>query len=139
MCPIFVGSVHNFDRSRDVMILWKILISTRCIHGFMSNLIKKSWTDSKVHSISCENWRHDISHYTKEFCTSLGQPSLNFKVWCYLYQFVKIFTFVTLWVATSYQSRRNRGTGGMQSPPPTSVWQIKNLYKPGDRLCPTHY
>ena len=24
----------------------KILISTRCIHGFMSNLIKKSWTDS---------------------------------------------------------------------------------------------
>ena len=25
----------------------KRLISTRCIHGFMSNLIKKSWTDSK--------------------------------------------------------------------------------------------
>ena len=24
----------------------KVLISTRCIHGFMSNLIKKSWTDS---------------------------------------------------------------------------------------------
>ena len=24
----------------------KMLISTRCIHGFMSNLIKKSWTDS---------------------------------------------------------------------------------------------
>ena len=26
----------------------KVLISTRCIHGFMSNLIKKSWTVSKV-------------------------------------------------------------------------------------------
>ena len=25
----------------------KMLIFTRCIHGFMSNLIKKSWTDSK--------------------------------------------------------------------------------------------
>ena len=24
----------------------KMLVSTRCIHGFMSNLIKKSWTDS---------------------------------------------------------------------------------------------
>ena len=24
----------------------KMFISTRCIHGFMSNLIKKSWTDS---------------------------------------------------------------------------------------------
>ena len=24
----------------------KMLIATRCIHGFMSNLIKKSWTDS---------------------------------------------------------------------------------------------
>ena len=26
----------------------KMLISTRCIHGFMSNLIKKSWTDSTL-------------------------------------------------------------------------------------------
>ena len=28
----------------------KMLISTRCIHGFMSNLIKKSWTDSSAES-----------------------------------------------------------------------------------------
>ena len=27
----------------------KMLNSTRCIHGFMSNLIKKSWTDSIIH------------------------------------------------------------------------------------------
>ena len=26
----------------------KMLISTRCIRGFMSNLIKKSWTDSNI-------------------------------------------------------------------------------------------
>ena len=33
----------------SLMLTWfskKMLISTRCIHGFMSNLIKKSWTDS---------------------------------------------------------------------------------------------
>ena len=27
----------------------KMLISSRCIHGFMSNLIKKSWTDSTTY------------------------------------------------------------------------------------------
>ena len=41
---IFVGSVHNFGRSDDDKFSEKMLISTRCIHGFMSNLIKKSWT-----------------------------------------------------------------------------------------------
>ena len=33
----------------SLMMTWfseKMLIFTRCIHGFMSNLIKKSWTDS---------------------------------------------------------------------------------------------
>ena len=29
----------------------KPLISTRCIHGFMSKLIKKSWTDSSPHVV----------------------------------------------------------------------------------------
>ena len=29
----------------------KMLISTRCIHGFMSNLIKKSWTVSNHHGV----------------------------------------------------------------------------------------
>ena len=27
----------------------KMHVSTRCIHGFMSNLIKKSWTDSNTY------------------------------------------------------------------------------------------
>ena len=34
-----------------------MLISTRCIHGFISNLIKKSWTDSSqcplINYIAC--------------------------------------------------------------------------------------
>ena len=33
----------------------KMLISTRCIHGFMSNLIKKSWTDSTQQGEGLEN------------------------------------------------------------------------------------
>ena len=45
MCPIFVGSVHNFGRS-------DVDISTKCMRGFMSNLIKKCWKDSTVHAIS---------------------------------------------------------------------------------------
>ena len=31
-------------------IYWKMLIINRCIHGFMTNLIKQSWKDSKVHA-----------------------------------------------------------------------------------------
>ena len=46
-CLIFVGSVHNFGRS-DGDISEKMLISTRCIRGFMSNLVKKSWKDSTL-------------------------------------------------------------------------------------------
>ena len=45
---MFEEVVHNFDRSDDDMICEKMLLSTKCKHGFMSlfNLIKKSWTDS---------------------------------------------------------------------------------------------
>ena len=32
----------------------KMLVSTRCIHGFMSNLIKKSWTDSIECAPNCK-------------------------------------------------------------------------------------
>ena len=44
----------------------KVLISTRCIHGFMSNLIKKSWTDSTVHGVHKKNIPdpRGMSHYT---------------------------------------------------------------------------
>ena len=31
MSPIFVGSVHNYGKSDSDIILWKMLISTRCI------------------------------------------------------------------------------------------------------------
>ena len=42
MCPIFVGSVHNIGRSdREEM-----LMSNRCMRGFMPNLIIKSVTVS---------------------------------------------------------------------------------------------
>ena len=48
MCPIFVGSVHNFGKSDDENISEKVFISNRCISVLMSNLIKKSWMDSNV-------------------------------------------------------------------------------------------
>ena len=52
MCPIFVGSVHDFGSS-DKMTLFseKILISNKCLHGLMPNLIKKSWTVSNASMI----------------------------------------------------------------------------------------
>ena len=39
-----------------------MLIFTRCIHGFMSNLIKKSWTDSTVYV--CATTHLTILHLT---------------------------------------------------------------------------
>ena len=42
MCPSFVSSVHNFDRSDGDVIF------SKCITGFMSILIKKSWKDSNA-------------------------------------------------------------------------------------------
>ena len=39
-----------------------MLISTRCVHGFMSNLIKKSWTDSNLSPatrVTCKEWPHE--------------------------------------------------------------------------------
>ena len=52
LCPFFVGSAHNFGLTR---FCEKMLISTRCIHGFMSNLIKKSWMDSNMYIDIQEN------------------------------------------------------------------------------------
>ena len=42
---MFVGSIHDFGKS-DARFSEKMLISTKFINGFMSNLIKKSWMDS---------------------------------------------------------------------------------------------
>ena len=47
MCPIFVGSLNNFDRSDG-----EGTISTRCTCGFMPNLPKKSWMVSIPHVIN---------------------------------------------------------------------------------------
>ena len=47
MCPVFVGSVHNFWLSLMMKLFReKLLISNRCIMGLLPNLIKKSWTNS---------------------------------------------------------------------------------------------
>ena len=48
MCPIFVGSVHNFGKSEDDIYSEKMLIFNRCIKGLMSNLIKKSLTVTTI-------------------------------------------------------------------------------------------
>ena len=37
----------------------KVLISSRYIHGFMSNLIKKSWTDSNGEMSDTESRKKD--------------------------------------------------------------------------------
>ena len=50
MCPIFLGSVHNFGRSDDD-------IFNRCINGLMPNLIKKSWTVSTLSIQNAVQWR----------------------------------------------------------------------------------
>ena len=42
LCPIFVGTIHDLVSLMMKRFSEKMLISTRCIHGFMSNLIKKS-------------------------------------------------------------------------------------------------
>ena len=58
MCPIFVGSVHNFGKSDDDSTFSeKVLISDRCIGGLMSNLITKSWTDSTKEFVHKRRWQ----------------------------------------------------------------------------------
>ena len=59
----------------------KMLISTRCIHGFMSNLIKKSWTDSSVRLYSAVKFMLTLDTYNVKL-TDYGRlvkksPSLN--------------------------------------------------------------
>ena len=42
---------HFVVSLRVTLFSEKMLISTRCIHGFMSSMIKKSWTLSTLYSI----------------------------------------------------------------------------------------
>ena len=64
----------------------KVLISTRCIHGFIFNLIKKSWTDSNTYVLSYELdelvW---ISVYDKLFLLSYRIGIGEFKNASYFY------------------------------------------------------
>ena len=46
---IFDKVVHNFGKSDKAIVLEKMLISNRCISGFMPNLIKKSWMLSNTY------------------------------------------------------------------------------------------
>ena len=48
---MFEEVFHNFGKPGDKTFSEKMLISTRCIHGFMSKLIKKSWTDSNEYQL----------------------------------------------------------------------------------------
>ena len=49
---MFEEIVHNFGKSdHDIIFSEKVLISNRRISGLMSNLIKKSWTDSILESL----------------------------------------------------------------------------------------
>ena len=49
----------------------KVFISTRCIHGFMSNLIKQSWKDSMM-MIGCFHLLDPACYYAFFLRTSLA-------------------------------------------------------------------
>ena len=86
----------------------KMLISTRCIHGFMSNLIEKSWTvstqehthrtfsDIISHLLSLHSSHSQLEIHIETFLAACGQPheSLIFVCCCYLYSFSLKLTFL---------------------------------------------
>ena len=52
MCPTFCQLCSEFWVGLTMALFSeKMLISTRCIRGFMSNWIKKSWKDSNNHNV----------------------------------------------------------------------------------------
>ena len=58
---MFEEVVHDIGKSDSE----KMLISTRCIHGFMSNTIKKSWTVSKWAAPAYKtSWLYDVGKRT---------------------------------------------------------------------------
>ena len=64
---MFEEVVHDFSNSDSVIILMKncLFPSTRCIHGFMSNTIKKSWTVSKWAAPAYKtSWLYDVGKRT---------------------------------------------------------------------------
>ena len=51
MCPISVALFIILVSLTMTIFSEKVLISYRCISGLMSNLIKKSWTDSNMYVV----------------------------------------------------------------------------------------
>ena len=69
----------------------KMLTSTRCIHGFMSNTIKKSWTVSNLHLLHCTDtllWSLEfILASTISAILLLADDGIyHYKVKCYIEQ-----------------------------------------------------
>ena len=68
----------------------KSYISIRCLHGFMSNLIKKSWTDS---STGCFNSKPDVLKWSCDLDSKLLVFWLSL-VWFWV---VEIYSWSTTW------------------------------------------
>ena len=84
MCPIFVGSIHNFGIT---LLSEKMLIYHRCIHGLMANLINnigqvptfgvgimlkgggtvEPVSKKDIHSLVRENF-HSVSDFSEITC-----------------------------------------------------------------------
>ena len=65
----------------------KMFISTRCIHGFMSSFIKRSWTDSTRDFFCCNPSKKDSldkiktsQSIWKEFLKTISQPTHQSKM-----------------------------------------------------------
>ena len=66
----FEEVVHNFGRSDDdICLVKKMLISHKCIHGLMPNLIKKSWM---VSNLTCGTVVLHEFHGRQDFGTLSG-------------------------------------------------------------------
>ena len=93
----------------------KMFISTRCIHGFMSNLIKKSWTDStpyysfflnlELHQLAGLGgtygwqWRvgHEIEGEIASYLLAFTPPTPMLAL-----RFLKLFLGWTFWINLIY-------------------------------------
>ena len=81
LCPILFIILVSLTMTR---FSEKMLISTRFIHGFMSNLIKKSWTDSNLKDFP--PWHQpifelDCAHETPIFDPELRHSHKRQRLW----------------------------------------------------------
>ena len=61
-----------------------MLLSTRCIHGFMANLIKKSWTDSK-HAAGGTDAVSTYSQNLWKYSKKVYKMKYNGIIWTFLF------------------------------------------------------